>query len=188
MDSIRTGRKRDILKSLVVRRKNRRDDIAVSSLDDALTGGSIAADQPCQQSQDRSHPLWAAAIERLDSEDQKLCNEVGDTVSKADVLRSLLEVAKAKQVECNAQKWECSLFGRELVPRDIVAKIVKYIEKFQAVGDTVASFDPAHAALPWAAIKVLLQVRKVEVLPLPTLISDAYSSSLAVMNRMLYFL
>ena len=39
----------------------------------------------------------------------------------------------------------------------LYAKMVACINKFKAVGDNVVQYDPAHAALPWAAVRFVLQ-------------------------------
>ncbi|RYP89572.1 hypothetical protein DL770_004293 [Monosporascus sp. CRB-9-2] len=41
--------------------------------------------------------------------------------------------------------------------QDKVQKLVTWLEKFKAIGDVVASYDPAHMALPWAGIRFLIQ-------------------------------
>lgn len=41
---------------------------------------------------------------------------------------------------------------------DLFRKIVKWIDLFKQVGDTVVQYDPVHAALPWAGVRFLLQV------------------------------
>ena len=48
--------------------------------------------------------------------------------------------------------------GKPVVLRDVLGKIANCIHKFREVGDNVVQYDPAHAALPWAAIRLLLQV------------------------------
>ena len=49
--------------------------------------------------------------------------------------------------------------GKPIVVRDVLGKIANCIHKFREVGDNVVQYDPAHAALPWAAVRLLLQVR-----------------------------
>ncbi|RKL38038.1 hypothetical protein BFJ72_g7500 [Fusarium proliferatum] len=36
-------------------------------------------------------------------------------------------------------------------------KIIHWLDKFKGIGDVVSSFDPVHAALPWAAFRFALQ-------------------------------
>ncbi|SCO87393.1 related to vegetatible incompatibility protein HET-E-1 [Fusarium oxysporum] len=35
--------------------------------------------------------------------------------------------------------------------------IIRWLDKFKGIGDVVSSFDPGHAALPWAAFRFILQ-------------------------------
>ncbi|KAJ9156327.1 Ankyrin repeat-containing domain protein [Pleurostoma richardsiae] len=44
-----------------------------------------------------------------------------------------------------------------------MVKIVDCIQRFKEVGDIVVSFDPVHAALPWAGFRFLLQLATSEV-------------------------
>jgi hypothetical protein len=39
-------------------------------------------------------------------------------------------------------------------------RMVHCLNKFKAIGDVASSFDPVHAALPWAAFRFVLQVRE----------------------------
>ena len=48
--------------------------------------------------------------------------------------------------------------GKPIVLRDVFGKIANCIHKFREVGDNVVQYDPAHAALPWAAVRLVLQV------------------------------
>ena len=45
-----------------------------------------------------------------------------------------------------------------MVLRDILEKIIAWLDKFTAVGDVAAQYDPAHASLAWAGVRFLLQV------------------------------
>jgi hypothetical protein len=36
--------------------------------------------------------------------------------------------------------------------------MLSFIDKFKEAGDVAVSFDPVHAALPWAGIRFVLQV------------------------------
>lgn len=48
--------------------------------------------------------------------------------------------------------------GEIIVLRDIADKVINWIDRFKEIGDVVASFDPVHAALPWAGCRLLLEV------------------------------
>lgn len=48
--------------------------------------------------------------------------------------------------------------GETFLVRDVLEKIAKWVKKFVEVGDVAAQYDPGHAALPWAALRLILQV------------------------------
>ena len=50
--------------------------------------------------------------------------------------------------------------GRDIVLRDVFNKITDSINKFKEVGDMLVQYDPAHAAIPWAVVRFVLQVRE----------------------------
>ena len=41
-------------------------------------------------------------------------------------------------------------------------KLVSWVQKFAAIGDTIATYDPGHAALPLAAMRFVLQVSRIQ--------------------------
>jgi hypothetical protein len=42
--------------------------------------------------------------------------------------------------------------------RDVLGKIVRWIDHFKAAGDIAVQFNSGAASLPWAAVRFLLQV------------------------------
>ncbi|KAJ4395680.1 hypothetical protein N0V85_006466 [Neurospora sp. IMI 360204] len=63
--------------------------------------------------------------------------------------------------------------------RESVEQTVSVINKFLAVGDVAASFDPVHAALPWAAVRFVLVHALSE---LKGCITEAYYNSLMLLS------
>ncbi len=51
-----------------------------------------------------------------------------------------------------------SFNGQEIIVRDICAKFIACVKKFMGIMDIAVSFDPGHAALPWAAVRFVLLV------------------------------
>ena len=49
--------------------------------------------------------------------------------------------------------------GKNLILRDVFGKIVGWIQKFKEIGDVAVQYDPVHASLPWAGVRLLLEVR-----------------------------
>ena len=61
---------------------------------------------------------------------------------------------------CEDKRWELHFRGRSVVLRDEVDKVLVWLDRFKSVGDVVANVDPVHVGLPWAGIRILLEVRK----------------------------
>jgi hypothetical protein len=109
--------------------------------------------------EDTTINLWIEARKLLDDADQIVFNFPDDTVKGQDILSQLQSYAAEKQRIAAEKAWKLDFGGRRIVLRDVANKIAVWINAFKQVGDAVAGLDPAHAALPWAAIKLLLQVR-----------------------------
>ena len=45
-----------------------------------------------------------------------------------------------------------------MIVRDLLEKIIKWLDHFKAIGDVGVQADGAHAALPWAGVRFLLKV------------------------------
>ena len=100
--------------------------------------------------------LWTKAVESLNEDDQLRFNFSQD--DKRAALESLLQTVDVqKDDNVKAQLVIRRINGKPIVLREIFAKIVTYITKFKEVGDVIVQYDPGHAALPWAAVRVILQ-------------------------------
>lgn len=42
---------------------------------------------------------------------------------------------------------------------DMADRICGWLEKFKQIGDIAVQVDPLHAGLPWAGVRLILQVR-----------------------------
>ena len=98
--------------------------------------------------------LWSLAAARLRDEDRKIL-DFGATVN----LDELLSNVKDSRYECQRKQWTVNI----LILRDVFSKFAVWIQKFVEVGDVAVSYDPGHAALPWAAVRFLLKVRSLSV-------------------------
>jgi hypothetical protein len=73
-------------------------------------------------------------------------------------LRSAFNAAQEKQKLCEDKRWTFT-FGEHIVRlRDEADKVLLWLDRFKQVGDIVANADPIHVGLPWAGIRLLLQV------------------------------
>ena len=59
-----------------------------------------------------------------------------------------------------------------MIIRDVLEKIAKWIDSFKAVGDAAVQFDASNASLPWAAVRLLLQVTVNDVQQYGTMVQD----------------
>lgn len=48
--------------------------------------------------------------------------------------------------------------GRPVILREEADKVIVWLDRFKAVGDIAMNADPIHAGLPWAGIRLLLEV------------------------------
>lgn len=108
----------------------------------------------------RGCPMWEDAISKiLDSHaDSKLVAVVkefrtSNVLSPNDTVNTIATMIK--------QDLEREVESQDAVQgfiRESIDQTVSTINKFLAVGDVAASFDPVHAALPWAAVRFVLVV------------------------------
>ena len=100
--------------------------------------------------------IWNRALQRLSSDEQEQIQQMS---SNSPInMKQLYSVVEQKRNECERNKFKFNLNGRVIVLRDVVAKIMVWIDKFKEIGDVAANFDPSHAALPWAGVRFLLLV------------------------------
>ena len=103
----------------------------------------------------RSRSLWDIAIKRLNPEEG---SALGVSGSELDILTSLFSITQKKLELCERHQWEFTFFGKQFRIRSIVENIIIHLKIVREVVDTIVSWDPTHLALPWAAVKFLLQV------------------------------
>ena len=105
----------------------------------------------------QTQDLWAIGIDKV-GDDDKAQLDIYRT-EKIAVLDDILSLVRVKQNICLQKRWKLKKSsGESLVVRDLVDKIAVWVGKFVKVGDAAAQYNPAHAALPWAAVRFLLQI------------------------------
>jgi len=107
--------------------------------------------------------LWNAARQKLallSPQDSKAIEKhaPSDHTSGEKIFERLEQLVKEKEDLAKAEAWTLELGGKKIVLRDIASKTLAWVDQFKAVGDTIVQFDPVHAALPWAAVRFLLEV------------------------------
>lgn len=102
--------------------------------------------------------LWAKAVASLSDEDRQ--NIDSSRTDKLAILNDLLATVEAKKKICIEKRWKYKTKDGEVVIRDKLEKVVKWVDKFKGVGDVAVQYDPAHASLAWAGVRFVLQVLK----------------------------
>lgn len=106
---------------------------------------------------DNPKSLWQNALSIIDED--ALRDFSATNASWKYMVEKTLETAQQKRQLCMRNRWTISSrSGQTIILRDVCEKVVSWIEKFVAVGDMVIQYDPGHAALPWAAVRFLLQL------------------------------
>lgn len=100
------------------------------------------------------------ALERLSTEEKYILRSCS-TEDKLGSLNKIMASVAEKKKLCMEKRWIFRRGKQVIIIRDQLEKIVVWLEKFQAIGDVAVNFDPMHAALPWAGVRFLLQVRSI---------------------------
>jgi hypothetical protein len=104
--------------------------------------------------------ILADALEALGPDDRQLISTLLPTnVINVDAAFSELHTCtKELQKRCAIKRWSWNYRGQRVYLADQVDKVLRLLDKFKAVGDVVANVDPVHVRLPWAGIRIILEV------------------------------
>ncbi|KAL1306480.1 hypothetical protein AAFC00_005175 [Neodothiora populina] len=96
--------------------------------------------------------LWQEALDALGEKDRSV---IPGNFAKPEEL--LVEVSRYSS---ESKGKSIKLPNEEaFFVRDALEKVARWVKKFIEVGDAAVQYDLGHAALPWAAIRLVLQVR-----------------------------
>jgi hypothetical protein len=101
--------------------------------------------------------LWDKAVETLsDREKSQIDFSQQD---KLTILHEVLVAVEDKKRLCLEKRWKYkNSKGETVILRHVLEKVTAWIDQFKQIGDMAVQYDPAHAALPWAAVRFILQV------------------------------
>lgn len=102
--------------------------------------------------------LWEVALSKMLKEDREALTAGLNFHFNFDDLKSTIEKMRAN---ATSEQRRIRLPFGEINIREHFDKIVSWVQKFIAIGDTIVTYDPGHAALPWAALRFILQVRQI---------------------------
>ena len=104
----------------------------------------------------RTNSLWQKAFDTLPQKERNLLNVT--SVDRLKILNEVKDAALEAQDQCARKQWRIKWNGREVVLRDLAGKLIVLIDQFGSILDLVVQYDPVHAALPWAAFRLILKV------------------------------
>ncbi|KAI5813161.1 hypothetical protein BZA77DRAFT_346635, partial [Pyronema omphalodes] len=132
-------------------------DLITSVQQNPVLATENTADTPVQEQGERtddsttasvtiSQSLWSKAFYHEDLDGQR--TKLGDIGIQADVRDSVTE---ARYFVANTLKNSKTKAWK-------IDKLLNWMDRFKDIGDIVVQYDPAHAALPWAAFRLLLKI------------------------------
>jgi len=111
--------------------------------------------------------LWTRALESLSVELRRSLDLT--TIARSNVLSRALKEAQEKKRLCAQRSWTLKKpNGEVIILRDVLEKIIVWVEKFIAVGDATMQVDALHAAPAWGAFRFVLQVKPISTMNYPT--------------------
>ncbi|KAJ8063425.1 hypothetical protein OCU04_008644 [Sclerotinia nivalis] len=102
--------------------------------------------------------IFDQAVRRLQNGDQDIFEQHNSTNNIDIILDDVYKLAKEKQNTCENKRWKFSYGKHRVVLRDVAEKVTSRLGRFTQIGDIIANVDPLHVGLPWAGIRLLLQV------------------------------
>ena len=100
--------------------------------------------------------LWNEAAKSLPDLDILATDQ--ELIQGRDTINTVQAAVQEKLDECIRKRWKYTRSnGQKVVLWDVLDKIMNWVNKFKSVGDIAVQYDPGHAALPWAAIRLILQ-------------------------------
>ncbi|KAI1754330.1 hypothetical protein F4782DRAFT_539160 [Xylaria castorea] len=101
---------------------------------------------------------WEQALQRLIKEYEKQFHLLKKSLGEPrKVLDDVLAAANERKEECVRKRWRLVINGRTIYIRDVLEKISVWVKKLVTIGDIAIQYDPVHAALPWAAVRLIMQ-------------------------------
>ncbi|KAF5970223.1 atypical ALPHA kinase [Fusarium coicis] len=73
-----------------------------------------------------------------------------------DISERMVQAIQDRKHGKEQREWKVTIGDKEYSARGLVEKTINILNKFVGVGDVAVSFDPVHAALPWAAVRFVL--------------------------------
>nr|POF13666.1 vegetative incompatibility protein het-e-1 [Quercus suber] len=93
-------------------------------------------------------PFLQEALRKLTEREQLVIRE-HVTSDISTTIQAAYDAAEKQKSICQQQRWPGS---------EKADKVLRWLDRFKSVGNIVANVDPVHVGLPWAGIRMLLEV------------------------------
>jgi hypothetical protein len=106
--------------------------------------------------------LLNRALELLSPQERVTIEEhiIATTDDIISAVEKALNAAQMKQNLCENKRWTFTIGGHIVTLREEADKVLLWLDRFKQVGDIAMNADPIHAGLPWAGIRLLLEIQK----------------------------
>jgi len=106
-----------------------------------------------------SQHILNKVLEKLKEDDKRIIDAfISSDNEISSVLSTVYTACKEKREFCEKKSLTFTFRGRTVKLREEADKLILWLDKFKQVGDIAANADPIHAGLPWAGIRLLLEV------------------------------
>ncbi|KAI4853103.1 hypothetical protein E4T44_01049 [Aureobasidium sp. EXF-8845] len=102
--------------------------------------------------------LWQEAAERLPEKDKKSLEIPKSGTSTTNIIEDALAGVRNGEERVTKNLLTIKTKRGEVPLRHYVDKLTKVMIQFREIGDTLVQYDPGHAALPWAGVRLLLNI------------------------------
>ncbi|THV70127.1 hypothetical protein D6D28_05362 [Aureobasidium pullulans] len=103
--------------------------------------------------------LWQKAQQQLSDADQQLFDFNRPESERRLILEDILRSVQVQNERCLNKRWKIKgTGGREIILRDVCGKLLSWVDQFLSVVDVIVQYDPVHSSLPWAGIRLFLQI------------------------------
>lgn len=104
-----------------------------------------------------ANTLWDRALASLDPKKKKSL-QIDEGTSQLNI-DSIIEEAGSKRDQCVEKRWKFWIVDMKFDLSEKAERIIACLNKLKEIGDVAVQYSPGRAALPWAAIRLVLQVR-----------------------------
>lgn len=93
--------------------------------------------------------LWQEAIAEAKLKVELPSDMVFDSSNRASTLQKILQEASKRCNDIQISRRTFRKGGKDVTYREVYGKIIRWVEKFQIIGDIAVQADAGYASLPW---------------------------------------